>query len=136
MASDGEKTFTRAEVAKHNTNKDTWLLIHNNVYDVTAFLNEHPGGEEVLIEQAGKDATENFEDVGHSNDAREMMKKYKIGELVASERTSVAQKSEPTWSSEQQNGEESSMKSWLLPLVLCVFATLFYKYFFGSVKQQ
>lgn len=91
----------------------------------------------MLIEQAGKDATENFEDVGHSNDARDMMKKYKIGELVESERTSVAQKSEPTWSTDTQ-GEESSVKSWLLPLVLCLFATLFYKYFFGSsaVKQQ
>ncbi|XP_030382727.1 cytochrome b5 [Scaptodrosophila lebanonensis] len=135
MSSEGVKTFTRAEVAKHNTNKDTWLLIHNSIYDVTAFLNEHPGGEEVLIEQAGKDATENFEDVGHSNDARDMMKKYKVGELVESERTTVPQKSEPTWSSDQQN-EESPLKSWILPLVLCLVATLFYKYFFGSAKQQ
>ncbi|KAH8399026.1 hypothetical protein KR215_001054 [Drosophila sulfurigaster] len=135
MSSGDEKTFTRAEVAKHNTNKDTWLLIHNSVYDVTAFLNEHPGGEEVLIEQAGKDATENFEDVGHSNDAREMMKKYKIGELVASERTNVAQKSEPTWSTDTQ-AEESSVKSWIVPLVLCLVATLFYKFFFGGAKQQ
>ncbi|XP_016990043.1 cytochrome b5 [Drosophila rhopaloa] len=134
MSGEETKTFTRAEVAKHNTNKDTWLLIHNNIYDVTAFLNEHPGGEEVLIEQAGKDATESFEDVGHSNDARDMMKKYKIGELVESERTSVAQKSEPTWSTDQQN-EESSVKSWLVPLVLCLVATLFYKFFFGGAKQ-
>ncbi|XP_016941051.3 cytochrome b5 [Drosophila suzukii] len=134
MSSEETKTFTRAEVAKHNTNKDTWLLIHNSIYDVTAFLNEHPGGEEVLIEQAGKDATENFEDVGHSNDARDMMKKYKVGELVESERTNVAQKSEPTWSTEQQ-GEESSVKSWLVPLVLCLVATLFYKFFFGGAKQ-
>ncbi|TDG51637.1 hypothetical protein AWZ03_002097 [Drosophila navojoa] len=135
MSGEGEKTYTRAEVAKHNTNKDTWLLIHNTVYDVTAFLNEHPGGEEVLIEQAGKDATENFEDVGHSNDARDMMKKYKIGELVAHERTKVAQKSEPTWSTDTQN-EESSIKSWIVPLVLCLVATFFYKFFFGNAKQQ
>lgn len=40
MSGEAEKTYTRAEVAKHNTNKDTWLLIHNNIYDVTAFLNE------------------------------------------------------------------------------------------------
>lgn len=46
------------------------------------FLLQHPGGEEVLLEQAGKDATEEFEDVGHSSDAREVMKKYKIGELI------------------------------------------------------
>lgn len=35
----------------------------------------------MLLEQAGKDGTEAFEDVGHSTDARDMMKKYKIGEL-------------------------------------------------------
>jgi cytochrome b involved in lipid metabolism len=34
------------------------------------------------LEQAGNDGTEAFEDVGHSTDARELMKKYKIGELV------------------------------------------------------
>lgn len=36
----------------------------------------------MLLEQAGKDATEQFEDVGHSTDAREIMTKYKIGELA------------------------------------------------------
>jgi cytochrome b involved in lipid metabolism len=36
----------------------------------------------VLLEQLGKDATEAFEDVGHSTDARDMMKKYKVGELA------------------------------------------------------
>ncbi|XP_025064926.1 cytochrome b5 type B [Alligator sinensis] len=41
----------------------------------------HPGGEEVLLEQAGRDATESFEDVGHSIDAREMLKQYYIGEV-------------------------------------------------------
>jgi len=46
------------------------------------FCLQHPGGEEVLLEQAGKDATEEFEDVGHSSDAREVMQKYKIGELI------------------------------------------------------
>lgn len=45
-------------------------------------FSQHPGGEEVLLEQAGKDATEEFEDVGHSSDAREIMQKYKIGELI------------------------------------------------------
>ena len=43
---------------------------------------QHPGGEEVLLEQAGKVATEPFEDVGHSTDAREMMADYLIGELT------------------------------------------------------
>lgn len=34
------KLFTLAEVAKHNTNRSTWLCIHNSIYDVTEFLNE------------------------------------------------------------------------------------------------
>lgn len=42
---------------------------------------QHPGGEEVLREQAGGDATESFEDVGHSTDAREMADSLMIGEL-------------------------------------------------------
>ncbi|KAL0613561.1 Cytochrome b5 [Plecturocebus cupreus] len=47
---------------------------------------KHPGGEEVLREQAGGDATENFEDVGHSTDARELSKTYIIGELHPDDR--------------------------------------------------
>ena len=42
---------------------------------------KHPGGEEVLLEQAGKDATETFEDVGHSTEAREIMKDLLVGVL-------------------------------------------------------
>ncbi|XP_011312566.1 cytochrome b5 isoform X2 [Fopius arisanus] len=81
------KLFTRAEVSKHKDSKDAWIIIHNIVYDVTKFLSEHPGGEEVLLEQAGVDGTEPFEDVGHSSDARQMMEPYKIGEIVEEERS-------------------------------------------------
>ncbi|VDM84012.1 unnamed protein product [Strongylus vulgaris] len=42
----------------------------------------HPGGCEVLLEQAGGDATEAFEDVGHSTDARQMREEYFVGDLV------------------------------------------------------
>ncbi|NXT15605.1 CYB5 protein, partial [Prunella fulvescens] len=42
---------------------------------------QHPGGEEVLREQAGGDATENFEDVGHSTDARTLSESFIVGEL-------------------------------------------------------
>ena len=51
------------------------------VYDVTGFLAEHPGGEEILLESAGVDATEGFEDVGHSTDARTLLDDYLVGEL-------------------------------------------------------
>ncbi|KAL0321590.1 UNVERIFIED_CONTAM: cytochrome isoform E [Sesamum calycinum] len=69
------------EVAKHNEVKDCWLIINGKVYDVTPFMDDHPGGDEVLLAAVGKDATNDFEDVGHSDSAREMMDKYYIGEI-------------------------------------------------------
>ncbi|CDW58865.1 Cyt-b5 domain containing protein [Trichuris trichiura] len=76
------RTFTRSEVEEHNAKSSTWLVIENKVYDVTGFLEEHPGGIEVLLEHAGRDATEGFEDAGHSNDAKEIREQYLIGEIV------------------------------------------------------
>ncbi|CAF99612.1 unnamed protein product, partial [Tetraodon nigroviridis] len=75
------KYFTLEEIKEHNMSNDTWIVIHDKVYDITRFLEEHPGGEEVLLEQAGGDATESFEDVGHSTDAREMLQQYLVGEV-------------------------------------------------------
>ncbi|CAO2821367.1 unnamed protein product [Amaranthus hypochondriacus] len=83
MASDG-KVHTFEEVSKHNITKDCWLIISGKVYDVTPFMDEHPGGDEVLLSATGKDATNDFEDVGHSDSAREMMDKYYIGEVDVS----------------------------------------------------
>lgn len=34
------KQYSLAEVAQHNSNKSVWFVIHNNIYDVTEFLNE------------------------------------------------------------------------------------------------
>ncbi|EFN71620.1 Cytochrome b5 [Camponotus floridanus] len=86
------KQFTRRQVEK-NDEKDTMLFIlHDKVYNVHSFLNEHPGGEEILLDHKGTDASENFDDVGHSNDAMELMKKYQVGEVVESERKNQSPK--------------------------------------------
>nr|UUV61161.1 CYB5 [Stevia rebaudiana] len=81
MASDPKK-FVFNDVIVHNKTKDCWLIINGKVYDVTPFMEDHPGGDEVLLAATGKDATDDFEDVGHSDDARDMMDKYYIGEVV------------------------------------------------------
>lgn len=80
------KQYSLAEVAKHNTAADLWMVIDDKVYDVTKFQTEHPGGEEVLIDSAGKDATTDFVDVGHSTDAKEQMKQFVVGEIIEAER--------------------------------------------------
>ncbi|KAF9102687.1 hypothetical protein BGX27_010905 [Mortierella sp. AM989] len=75
------KTFTQADLSQHNHKDDLYVAIHGKVYDITGFIDEHPGGEEVLIDEAGRDATESFEDVGHSEEARDILSKWYIGEF-------------------------------------------------------
>ncbi|KAL4798693.1 FMN-dependent dehydrogenase-domain-containing protein [Aspergillus venezuelensis] len=56
-------TVTRAEIAQHNSRQSCWVAIHGAVYDITEFLNEHPGGAKVLLRCAGRDATSDFDSV-------------------------------------------------------------------------
>ncbi|KAI0432578.1 hypothetical protein F5Y09DRAFT_301268 [Xylaria sp. FL1042] len=73
--------YTTKEVAVHNTSADAWMIIHGQVYDVTSYLRDHPGGAEVLVDAAGKDASEEFDNAGHSEDASEIMAAYRVGKL-------------------------------------------------------
>lgn len=71
--------FTLKEVAAHNTKKDLYMVIHDKVYDCSSFVDEHPGGEEVLLDVGGQDGSEAFEDVGHSDEAREILEGLLVG---------------------------------------------------------
>lgn len=75
------KAYTLDEVSQHNTVEDLWVVYNGGVYDITKYIDEHPGGEEVVIDVAGMDATEAFEDIGHSDDAREILKGLLIGKV-------------------------------------------------------
>ncbi|CAK8575032.1 unnamed protein product [Lathyrus sativus] len=78
------KTFTLSEVSKHNTPKDCWVVIHNKVYDVTKFLEDHPGGDDVLVSSTGKDASNDFDDVGHSITATSLLDDFYVGDIDSS----------------------------------------------------
>jgi cytochrome-b5 reductase len=49
------------------------------VYDITNYVRDHPGGADVLVDVAGTDATAAYEDVGHSEDASEILETYLVG---------------------------------------------------------
>lgn len=81
-----QPSLTAAEVAKHNSPKDCYLIIHNSVYNVTNFLDQHPGGTDVILPFCGKDATQAFETQGgrrstHSQTARNLLAQYQVGTL-------------------------------------------------------
>jgi len=70
--------ISRAEVAKHNTIDDLWLVVNERVYDLSKFVNNHPGGQHTLLEYAGKDATEVFYAL-HLEQVLNKYSKYCIG---------------------------------------------------------
>jgi cytochrome b5 len=55
------------------------------VYNVTNYLDDHPGGAEVLLDVAGQNADEFFEDIGHSKEARVELQKHLIGHFKLDE---------------------------------------------------
>eukprot|EP00928_Gymnodinium_smaydae_P061888 TRINITY_DN45860_c0_g1_i1.p1 TRINITY_DN45860_c0_g1~~TRINITY_DN45860_c0_g1_i1.p1 ORF type:complete len:142 (+),score=34.14 TRINITY_DN45860_c0_g1_i1:78-503(+) len=71
------------EFAKHNTPNDCWIAVHGLVLDLPRdFLDEHPGGPDVITVLAGMDSSSDFEDVAHSDSARVWADKYIIGYLA------------------------------------------------------
>lgn len=60
--SQGLKQYTLDEVSKHNKEDDLWVVIDSYVYDLSDFIDAHPGGEAVLLSDdvAGQDVTETF----------------------------------------------------------------------------
>ncbi|XP_057783629.1 cytochrome b5-like [Salvia miltiorrhiza] len=75
------KVFTYSDVSAHKTSDDCWVIINGKVYNVTSYLDEHPGGDEVILGQAGNDASQEFEDVGHGSAARLMLDEFYVGEV-------------------------------------------------------
>ena len=88
----GLPKYTAADVAKHNSKADCWTIISGSVYNLTDFIPQHPGGEEIL-RACGVDATtlfttrhtEDGEAVGsgtpHDSEATRELAELKIGEL-------------------------------------------------------
>ena len=85
-------TFTTEQVAEHDSSSDCWTIINGDVYDITSYVSEHPGGSEIT-RACGIDGTTLFESretesgqsVGsgtpHSSSAQSQLQQFKIGTL-------------------------------------------------------
>ena len=76
------RTISREEVRLHNSSKDCWTIVGNNVYDVTTFVERHPAGSPAIKEMCGKNASEDYLSE-HSGQAEpeKWLATLKIGEL-------------------------------------------------------
>jgi len=74
------RIITWDELEKHNTAKDCWIAVRGKVYDVTSWVSRHPGGEDTLVLNGGRDATQIFESY-HPIRVFPLINKYYIGEI-------------------------------------------------------
>jgi 4-hydroxysphinganine ceramide fatty acyl 2-hydroxylase len=80
-------TIPQADVASHNTAKSCYVTVGTKVYDITPFLDDHPGGGDLIVEYGGKDVQDIMDDTAshfHSESAWEILDDYLVG-FVATE---------------------------------------------------
>lgn len=78
-------SYALTDVAQHNTKTDCWMAIDSQVYDVTDYVGQHPGGNNIL-QGCGKDASSLFNGTSmmgrmHSRMAKSLLKTYQIGSV-------------------------------------------------------
>ena len=78
----GIREITRAELSRHKKRTDAWMALNGAVYNVTAYMDFHPGGWDELMKGAGKDATKLFNGVHRWVNYESMLSACLIGKLV------------------------------------------------------
>ena len=82
------RLYSADDVAKHSSATDCWLIYHGKVYNLTDFVEDHPGGDDLILRYAGKDMGEVMSDPmehSHSDSAYEVLDEYLIGRLPTSD---------------------------------------------------
>ena len=74
--------YSEKDVAAHDRPSDCWIIVRGVVYDVTSFLESHPGGPLLILSVAGGDATQAFAAPGHSTRAVEQLLSMRVGVLA------------------------------------------------------
>lgn len=73
--------YSEEQVKYHNTSENCWIIIDKRIYNISSYIEEHPGGIDIILQYAGKDATDAYDEIGHSSIANNILNKYAIGTL-------------------------------------------------------
>ncbi|CAO1630397.1 unnamed protein product [Jaminaea pallidilutea] len=87
------RLISSSALAKHSTEKSLWVARHGKVYDVTDFAPDHPGGDDLILQYAGKDMGDIMDDIiehAHSESAYELLEEYFIGRLPVTQEEEAA----------------------------------------------
>ncbi|KAK5814929.1 hypothetical protein F5H01DRAFT_344544 [Linnemannia elongata] len=79
-----QQKYSVQQVQAHKSEDSCWVIHNNNVYDVSSFVQDHPGGEEYILDHAGEDISVLMSDKlshAHSEGAYEMLDEFLIGSL-------------------------------------------------------
>ncbi len=86
VSAPAEATYTLAQVTEHAGETSCWMSIDGQVYDITAYLPEHPSRPAVILAWCGKEASEAYRTKmrgrPHSEEADQMLTGYRIGRLI------------------------------------------------------
>ena len=77
--------FSLQQVSAHDNEVSAWVILEGKVYDVTVWLDSHPGGRAILLDNAGSDATDQFYLVRHSSAALKRLREYYVGDVEGEE---------------------------------------------------
>uniref|UniRef100_A0A3Q3D1I2 Cytochrome b5 reductase 4 n=1 Tax=Hippocampus comes TaxID=109280 RepID=A0A3Q3D1I2_HIPCM len=80
---------THEELQKHNTRNDCWTCIRGMVYNVTPYMDYHPGGEDELMKAAGIDGTDLFDQVHRWVNYESMLKECLVGRMATKPNTAI-----------------------------------------------
>jgi cytochrome b involved in lipid metabolism len=140
-----DKIITLDELKAHGKEAETqWICINGIVADITNYKTKHPGkyifkifkgGIEIIIDSAGKDASKEFQDAFHSDDAFKIVQENAIGKLENISKNETEKKEEKTEEMEEVLEIHSSFPKKskififaIIPLVLTIFTVIILKY--------
>jgi len=129
--------YSRLEVEKHNSADDIWVIISNEVFNLTSWIGKHPGGSRILEVQAGFDVTIPFF-VNHTPEIRKRANAFKIGVLKQDEHEDHSELTKDLLALRETLREEGFYKTdfWYLKWRAMFYCSLFISAWYLVAKHE